>query len=150
MISVRFKIKNEYDNPLKKIFKNININNYFWKIEYTEVYECNNGKLGKNIFAQEIMTGEEFEADTNTEKYYMIFLTAIAFENSKDVVEINNYADFVKSNAKIAFVCADTEYIDICSKDELILKQIINNCEDNGFMDVEIIDEEKNVISNFV
>lgn len=96
------------------------------------------------------MTGKEFEVDVNTEIYYMIFLTAIAFENSDTIVDVNNYEDFVNSNAKIAFICTDTEYIDVLSKDESVLKQIINNCEHNKFIDVKIINEEKDVISNFV
>lgn len=150
MINVRFKIKNEYDNPLKKIFNNINIRNYYWKIEYSEVYDCNDEILGKNIFDQDIMTGKEFETDANTEIYYMIFLTAIAFDSRDTIVDVNNYADFVNSNAKIAFVCTDNVYIDVFSKDESVLKQIINNCEHNKFIDVEIINEEKDVISNFV
>ena len=150
MINVRFKIKNGQGNSLKKIFNNININNYNWNIEYSEVYECSDGTLGKNIFAQDVMTGKEFEKDVNTEIYYMIFLTAIAFENTDDIVYVNNYEDFIRSNAKIAFVCVDAQYIDICSKDESVLKQIIKNCKDNEFTNIEIINEEKDVISNFV
>jgi hypothetical protein len=150
MISIRFRIKNEYGNPLKKIFNNISINNYCWKIEFSEIYNVDKGNLSQKIFDKELMTGQEFQFDVNREVYYMIFLTAIAFENIENVVSVNNYLEFIQSKAKIAFVCTDNEYIEVYSKDELILKEMIKNCKENEFTDIEIINNEKDVMNKFI
>ena len=38
MFSIKFNISNSYDKNLKKIFNNINFDNYIWKIEEEEVF----------------------------------------------------------------------------------------------------------------
>ena len=150
MIGINFRIENEYGSPLKKIFNQICINKYYWKIEFAETYNYTNEELDDNMFNKDILTGTEFENEVNIEIYYMIFLTALAFKNKEDIVQINNYNDFAKSKSELAFICSDNEYISIFCKDRSVLEQILNNCKNHNFENVEIITEENNTMFNFV
>ena len=68
MIGISFRVKNEYGNPLKQIFENIRITEYFWKVIWSEVYRCTDTGLGSNLFDKDIMTSKEFQNDMSDEQ----------------------------------------------------------------------------------
>lgn len=150
MIGISFEIPNEYGNYLEKILHNIGIDKYFWTIEISEVYERKDNRLDRNMFDEYIMDGKEFKEEVSTADYYMIFLTAIAFKNKEDIVEIRNYNDYINSNAELSVICVDSSYVDIFSKNEDILEEILKNCKNNNYENIKIITEENNSIFNFV
>lgn len=149
MIGISFEIPNEYGNHLEKILHNICIDKYCWIIEYSEVLESKDNNL-RNMFDEDIMDGKEFKEEVNTADYYMIFLTAIAFKNKEDIVEVKNYNDYINSNAELAVICVDSSYVDIFSKNEDILEEILKSCKNNNYENIGIITEENNKIFNFV
>ena len=46
MVGIKFQIRNEYDVVLDKIFENIDLKNYFFKITNEEVFD----EKGNNFF----------------------------------------------------------------------------------------------------
>lgn len=138
MIGINFKLKNEYNNFLHKIFNGININNYDWKIVEDEIiYKDIEGSINTTIFDNKIMCGDDF------------FKSIQAFIVDSHMSDIETYDDFANSTCEIALFCTDTVYIEVYCKNQKVLNEIISNCKKYNFEDLEILTEKTDNRINF-
>ncbi|MFD3158365.1 DUF2691 family protein [Haloimpatiens sp. FM7330] len=150
MTGITFKLKNKYNNFLFKIFYNINITNFVWSIEDSEIiYKGKNNKLNMSIFNKNMMSGLDFFKCIETEKYYLIYANIKAFNNKTQIINIDTYDDFVKSDCEIALFCTDTVYIELYCKNKNILDGIIKNCTRFNFHGLKILTQGKDNRTRF-
>lgn len=150
MIGITFKLKNEYNNFLFKIFYNIGIDNFTWSIIDNEIiYKDENNHLSTSIFDENTMNGLSFLKCIGMEKYYLVYADIKAFNNKTQITNIETYDDFVNSDCEIALFCTDTVDVELYCKSKIILNKIIENCARFGFNDLEILTKEKDNRTRF-
>lgn len=142
-LGIEFKIPNKYGNHLKQILTNIDREDYMWNITEDEVYIADNIKNSGFLFPQEekTLSNAEFIDIISQESYYIVFLN-IKLYVKEDNIEINNYADFLKSSCILVLLITDNEFVEIYSKDTNILKTIYNNAVENNFCNINYITEK--------
>ena len=115
MKQYKFKVKNEYNNYLKKILENIDESNYIWKIDEDGVYDLK----GEFLFENDKYDNNTFQKIINQEIYYTVSIDLKLFNN-----------DHVKKNHDsyiLNLIIIDNEFVEIFTKSEKILNQILNN-----------------------
>lgn len=145
MIGIKFKIPNEYSNYLKQILKEIDNNDYIWKIDEEEVYLDN----GNDLFIEEIYTNAEFKKIIEPSNYYTIFLNIQMYINNLGNLKIKNYKNFIKSSCILIIFITDNEYVDIYCKDDKLLYKIKENAIINKFKDIKEITNINDIRKNF-
>lgn len=135
MFSIKFNISNSYDKNLKKIFNNINFDNYIWKIEEEEVF----GNKSDCFFEKTMYNSKEFQEKIDSDVYYIIFLNLQLFKNGTKIVKINTYKDFVSSDCELILFVTDSKFVQIYSKQSAIINKIKENLELNN---INIIQNE--------
>jgi hypothetical protein len=140
MIGLSFKVKNEYNNFLYKIFNSIDVQNYLWTIVSDDVIfpekDYNDG-----LFASEMLNGKEFLSAIAKDTYYMIFIDLKAFPADSKQTEIQSFKDFIDSDCQMILLCVDSEFIEFYCKNRSILKTVYDNCLKYEFEEVEWISE---------
>ena len=137
MVGLDIKIKNEYSNYLYKIFDRIDLSKYIWKINTEDFLYTDNGSTKQNFFGADILSGEEFYRCISRDSYYMIFADIKAYPIGSTQTEIKTFGDFWESDCEIVFLCTDSTFVELYSKDRSILDRVYNNCKTNGFEDVK-------------
>ncbi len=138
MIGLKFKIKNEYDKVLNKIFHNIDCSDCKWKIVNEEVL----GRKGKDFFTKYEYEDEEFQEIIKSE-YYPIFLNLQMFYKNHNVTKLNSYDDFIKSPCELVLFITDNIYVDIFIKNQNIIEKIYKNAIHFDYASIEYIKEKK-------
>lgn len=144
MRGVSFLIPNEYNNYLWKIFINLSLSNYTWYIEQEELLYFNEkeGKVCSNLFTSDILTGAEFEKCITKNDYYIHLANIQAYPKNTKKEDILTYEDFIKSKCEMILLCADSEYVDLYSKNKEFLKKVFEMSIQNGFKNIEYITDE--------
>ena len=139
-IGIKFKIPNEYGNYLKKILNTIDDTKYVWKIWEDEVYITDDNKNNGFLFPQEkeIFSNTEFIDIISQESYYTFFANIKLYEKD-DGIAIKNYKDFLKSSCILVLLITDSEFVEVYSKEEKLVKVIYNNAVENEFRDISYI-----------
>jgi hypothetical protein len=150
MIGITFKLKNEYNNFLSKIFDNIGVDNFKWNITDNEIiYKDENNHLSTSIFNEDTMNGSNFLKCIEIEKYYLVYADIKAFNNKTKIINIETYNDFINSDCEIALFCTDTVDVELYCKSKIILDKIIENCTRFGFDDLQILTKDKDNRTKF-
>lgn len=119
MIGIKFIIKNEYSKILAKILHDIDCSQYMWKIENEEVL----GEQGKAFFEKTNYNNDEFRKIIQKE-HYPIFLNLQMHYKNKDIDDIENYNQFLKSSCQLIIFIVDNVFVEIYTKDQSILEEI--------------------------
>ncbi len=138
MIGLKFKIKNEYDKVLNKIFHDIDCSDCKWKIVNEEVL----GKKGKAFFTKYEYEDEEFQEIIKSE-YYPIFLNLQMFYKNHNVTKLNSYDDFIKSSCELILFITDNIFVDIFIKNKNMIEKIYENAIHFDYANIEYIKEKK-------
>lgn len=137
MVGIKFQIRNEHDVVLDKIFENIDLKNYFFKITNEEVFD----EKGNNFFEQQIYTSLGFRNLIKLRKYYPVFLTLQLYKDNKNMVEIQNYDNYLNSDCELLLYIIDNIFVEIYSKNENYLKVIKHNVLKNKYVNVQDIND---------
>ena len=140
MIGLKFRVKNEYNNFLYKIFYSVNVQSYEWEIITDDIVDS--GEMD-GIFCSEFVDGQRFFDRIGKESYYMIFVDLKAYYPKCTHVEIKNFEEFLESECKIIFLCVDSELIEIYCKEKSILEKVHENCQKFHFEDVKYISKKE-------
>lgn len=144
MIGIKFKIKNEYDIILHKIFYDIDCSNFRWKVEYGEVLK----KHGKDFFTKIDYSDSEFQKIIKNE-HYPIHLNLQMYYKNSDIEVINSYDQFLTSSCQLIIFIVDNIFAEIYAKDQIILEKIARNAVDFSFSNVEYIRESSDMYNTF-
>lgn len=150
MIGISFKLENEYNNFLFKIFDETGIDNLVWNISNNEIiYKDENLNFSSSIFNDNIIGGREFLKCIQREDYYLIYADIKAFKNESEITNILNYDDFINSCCEIAFLCTDTVNVELYCKNRTVLDNIIKNCRRFEFDEIQVLEKENDGRSEF-
>ncbi len=138
MIGISFEMPNKYDVFLLKILKNVDFKDGIWKVVYDEVLN----ERATNFFNKEIYLNAEFKELIKT-THYPIFLTLQLYNKSDRFSEIKSYDDYFNSDCKLLLIVVDNTFINVYSKDKVILKQIKSNAKENNFSNIKPIENKK-------
>ena len=144
MIGFKFKIKNEYNIFLERIFQDIDSNKCKWVVNEQEVY----AKNGNDVFTQLIYKNSDIK-DLMKNMCYIVFLNLQLYKSDGNITEISNYEDFLNSDCILILFITDSEFVDVYSKDSFLFRQIYNNAVKNGFTEIELIDSNVNIRKTF-
>ncbi len=137
MVGIKFQIRNEHDVVLDKIFENIDLKNYFLKITNEEVFD----EKRNNFFEQQIYTSLKFKNLIKLRKHYPVFLTLQLYKDNKNMVEIQNYDNYLNSHCELLLYIIDNIFVEIYSKNENYLKAIKHNALKNKYVNVQDIND---------
>lgn len=150
MRGISFKLKNEYNNYLFKIFDNTEVYKFYWNICDSEIiYKDENNQLHTSIFDKDIIDGHDFLKRIKLDSYYLVYADIKAFNSTTHITNIVTYDDFINSNCEIALFCVDTTYVELYCKNKEILNKIIVNCIRFGFSDLQILTHENDSRTQF-
>lgn len=145
MLGISFKIKNEWDTILNKIFYEMDFSECVWKIVDDDVH----GKELDMFFSKDEYSNDEF-MEIIKEKHYPVALNLQMFLKSKMVENVYSYNEFLKSSCQLVLNIVDNIFVDIYAKNENVLKKIHNNAVNFGFMDVSYINDISEVSPAFM
>lgn len=132
---ISFKVPNEWGTILNDILQGINCDDYIWAIDEDEVF----GDEGDFLFKTDRLSGKMFNEMISSSSYYVVFLNLKAFPNNKNVSEINDYNDFVKSNCEIAMFVCDNVFVDVYVKNQQIIEIVYKNAIKHQFSGIQFI-----------
>lgn len=138
MIGLKFKIKNEYDTILNKLFHGINFSDYKWKIVDEEVL----GMKGQEFFIKYEYDNNEFQAMIQKE-HYPIFLNLQIFPRNSSIIDFKNYGQFLKSSCELVLFITDNIFVAIFVKDGELLEKIYKNVINYNYTNIEYIRDSK-------
>lgn len=144
-MKIEFKIPNEYNKYLFKIFENINLSDYIFYIPENELIDKNS----KYIFEKEIYDYNEIKQIISSNNYYLIFLKLQIYKENIKYKIINNYDDFINSDCELIIFINDCQYAQIYCKDSELFKQIYDNLKNNKFSDINIIEKIRKSFSSY-
>ena len=151
MIGIRFEVKNEYNNFLKKILASIDVQKYEWDIITDDIIKAEKLRTNDGIFAADRVNGLHFLDCISKGRYYMIFVDLKAFPAGSYHAQIETYEDFINSDCQMILLCVDSIFVEFYSKDELTIKTVYKNCIDYEFENIKFIlpdeDSEKSMIA---
>jgi len=124
MIGIEFELNVGYKTIIYDLLKNIN-GKIYNVVEQEIIYQdCER-------YVPNILNKDDFNKYFNyIENYYVIFANIQIFDTQKDITNINNYADFIKSKCKLVLLVADAQYFEIYFNDEELKKTILKNVKE--------------------
>ena len=137
MVGLDFKIGNEYNNYLYKIFSSIDLSKYLWEIVTDDII-CNENK-NEGLFSSRYIDGKNFMNEISKSNYYLIFANLKAFPINAKPKRIENFNDFWESDCQMILLCVDSEFINFYCKDKVLLESVYRNCKKNGFKSIEFV-----------
>lgn len=142
MVGLKFEIQNAYGQQLKEIFHGINVEQYWWHVNQDDIIDRNSADETSGIFPGGFIDGYTFRACIEKESYYILFADLKAYGSEEEPIVIKTFDDYLKSSCKIMLFIADCAFVYAFSKDESILKAMIQNCTTYHFQDLSCMSLE--------
>ena len=147
---IRFEIPNKHGKYLNEIFKNIDLFQYQWNLQYVDVYLGENGGIRNVDSFDEHITlpeegwhnGQKFQKMISENDYYLVFLELFAYPLKSKATEIRGYEDYAKSDCQLILLCYDVAYYDFYAKNNKIIEQVRKNCIQNGYENIKYITDD--------
>ncbi len=121
----------KYMNHLGSLFETVNFEEYTWYVSCSENFASGEYTGRVELFLPDgVYSGEQLRSVIRqTPKYYIHLLRLFAVPLGKNIEcqKINNYKDFLESEAEIALLSADSD-IDLYVKNFDILQNVIRSC----------------------
>ena len=131
VVGLSFKLRG-YKAHLRYMFERIPVADYTWYISESENFISTKGKI--DLFLPDgVYSGARFaNIVSSAEDYYihLIRMFAVPCGMSLRPEEIDNFHDYTKSNAEIAFLSADS-FVDLYVKNPGLLRNIVDSYECN-------------------
>lgn len=128
MVGVILKFEGYCDNIFRVLFKDIDIEKYYFTIQFWESYVTGTINFDKEDIILSKSTKDELIS--NETKVFPEFLELfLSFENFKS--EIDDYASFLSSKYFMSIVIVDHRNIEICCKNDDLLKKVIENFQNS-------------------
>lgn len=144
MFGLEFQVKNEKNNFLYKILRNVNVLTYEWEIITDDTIDYENLNIDQGLFCSNVVDGESFFKSIIKEKYYMIFVDVKAFPKNSTHEKIVTVKEFLESDCQMILLCVDSEFIEFYCKEKLIYDTVYHNCIEFSFENIEDISMENN------
>lgn len=129
IIGIEFYFETFYEKIIYDLLKNVDFKDFYWNVCEQEIYYEND----EDKELPQFMKNEELEKEINGDSnYYVFFLNIRGYKKNIDLKQIESYRDFLESNCDLILLFVDNSYVEIYSKSDVILKQIIKNCEDKN------------------
>lgn len=145
-IGVNVEAPNKHGRILWDIFKDIDFDRYYFKVEDSEIILDDEER--SDLFRNKYITGIEFINSIKNNCYYLIFSKISATREHDYDFEVDSYEDFSISKYKILVLIYDTVYIEVYCKDKNLLNKIINNTEEKGYQFEVLYDKPVRVNMN--
>lgn len=133
-----FRVPQKTTDTLWQIFRNTSTEGYIWHIikGQTEVWGENEGG---DFFEKDFYGGEEF-MNLVHRSHFVVFSKIQAYSCTDTVVSnIESYDDFTDSDCKLILLIYDCEYVEIYSKDDKVIGELLENARSNGYENIEYI-----------
>ncbi|WP_312648952.1 DUF2691 family protein [Aminipila sp.] len=141
---VSFQIPNEYGNYLSYLLEPLPYSDYQWLIDYNEIHLLHGNELiDKPLFNDNLLTGNELYNIAKDNRYYMIFVTLMAFNKGENIQRISNYKEFIESDCKIFLTVYDCSGVIFLSKDVQLISMMYSYAQSKGYEDVNYISEKE-------
>lgn len=144
MFGLEFQVKNEKNNFLYKILRNVNVLTYEWEIITDDTIDYENLNIDQGLLCSNVVDGESFFKSIIKEKYYMIFVDVKAFPKNSTHEKIVTVKEFLESDCQMILLCVDSEFIEFYCKEKLIYDTVYHNCIEFSFENIEDISMENN------
>lgn len=130
-IGVSFPLPSDYGKYLFDLFSGINPERFSWHVQNEEIlcYNSYSQVIDTELFKRGIYSGIEFSEIISKYSCYIIFARIFAVPNGLafNPEDIKTYNDYLISNCKLAFLCADG-FVDFYSKDMNIIEAVADSC----------------------
>lgn len=138
-----FELPNNSGDLFEEIFKNIDIEKYWWQIHFSDVFR-NVNNTSQNIFSDKsILNGKEMLRLMNNGDYYMCFLSALAAESNPDELsKLTSYNDFLCSDNVLLVEIYDVVYVKIYCKSDLLMDKLKINATNLKCNNIRIVDDD--------
>ncbi|MDO4563619.1 MAG: DUF2691 family protein [Clostridia bacterium] len=141
MIGLSFILPNMPSDYLYKVFSGVKMSHYKWNIVEDEVLYSDMNGAEDSLFKSDVVDATQFSLCVSRKDYYLVFLDMKAFPLNCEIKDIQTYDEYLNSSCEIVFLCADSCFVDIYSKNKTVLQKIYDNCVSNDF-EVNIITKE--------
>ncbi len=124
---------------LTKILDGTDYEQYYWSISEDEILIRNSAV---NIANDKIIKGKQIKQlieQANNSTIISINAKASYIPYNKEII---NYNDFLESPYQIIFLCSDTIYYEIYSKEIKFIEKVKANAVKNNFLNIEYITDE--------
>ena len=137
---ISFTIKQDlHINILQSIFKGVGVDNYNW-YNILEQNEVLSDTFDKNTFDCDYYDGESFKTEIK-KGHYIVFLKLQAYFDKKKFFNIHTCDELIHSDCQILVLIYDSEFVEVYSKDELIIGTVYKNAVLNKFKDIQLISD---------
>jgi len=132
MNGLEFIIKNEYNDWIYQILRNLSFENYIWKIDEDDVYYNNDFLFDKDFY-----NNDEFFRIIKGKNYYTVFCNIQLYSDIKDCITIDVPTDFINSKCELILLITDNIFVEVYSKNEDNLNMIKDNLKLIGIKNVK-------------
>lgn len=135
MVGAILKFEGYCDNIFRILFRNINIEKYYFTIQFWESYVPGTINFDdEDIILSKSTKDDLFSKET---KVFPEFLEL--FLSCEDVIsEVDDYKTFLSSKYFMSIIIIDHKNIEICCKLDSLLSDVINNFQDSKLKNKKI------------
>ena len=139
-----YEIPNAFGSYLANILEPFHASDYFWTIFSDEIYllDDEDGITNEFLFHESETDGKRLYELASSNRYYMIFVTLMAFKREEDIHIIRTYKDFRHSDCELAISVADTSYVMIWSKNSKLITKAYDYAVAEGYENVEYMSDD--------
>lgn len=118
---------------LKYALKDIDLSRYNWTSENFEGYSALSKTGCDPRFLPNLIAGEDFQEGVFSEPEYSFFFAEFkGFSKNGQIVEINTFEEFKKSDCRIMVLINDGMIVEVYAKDSAVLEAVYKNAQQSG------------------
>lgn len=140
---VMFHVEKDYptsSRKFKELLKAIGAENYVWKTNESDFYNCNN--LQNILEKKQVKSGEDILRELDCE-VMMIWIALEGYRDENDIEELDtSFQKYLESKCETVVFVADTYQFTVYSKNNFVMNNAIKFAQNNNTGKFEIIEEE--------
>lgn len=137
---ISFKIPSNEYKVLEKILKEVDIKDYYCCNVKNQSEAWIEKDRNEAFLKKEIYNGNDFQSQISKE-YFIIFLKLEFYSRKPKKIDIHTFEEFKESSCETVMLLYDCEYVEVYSKNFILLNKIEENIKKNGFLDIQYWDE---------
>lgn len=141
---VMFHVEKDYptsSRKFKELLKAIGAENYVWKTDESDFYNCNN--LQNILKKKQVKSGEDVLRELDCE-VMMIWIALEGYRDENDIEELDtSFQKYLESKCETVVFVADTYQFTVYSKNNFVMNNAIKFAQNNNTGKFEIIEEVK-------
>lgn len=147
MQGIVFSIEVEIGQQLYDLLDGIIDSSWYWSVGPGESYYS--GLESRFLENDIVLDGQSFIKHIGKGEQYLIFIDIKAFPNSEDIVEINNYKEFMKSSCILTLLVVDSDQVLVFSKENQIISLLYERAKSLGHKKIRLLNDTEVVNSGF-